>query len=315
MLHIIVTDGQCTLIFEVKVGFNVDLLYVISECDYDLVFKLDTISGELFVDGELDNEHEVLIECLLNITVQDKVLFAFKMTKTCSWGNCINTDHKNPTLRFISFVKPYGTLGDHARAARWVYLCGRKNFSLENINQHSYICARHFPNYHDPKELNPHSNKNLEPYSSRKVQPKFVQTKGNTVEKKIEIQVQPKFVQTKGNTVEKKPKIPVDLHNVEQSEARFKNIKTFSKRKIANIEVPYAEIPATPPKIKASYSSLTPKQIKFLGHTPMDFVKNISNENSTAEEIVKEIEQAGRIIIHAFSFISTSVKIAKKIFF
>ena len=217
------------------------------------------------------------------------------MTKTCSWGLCVNTDHKNPTLRFISFVKPYGTLGDHARAARWVYLCGRKNFTLENINQHSYICARHFPNYHDAKEFNPHSNKNLEPYSSRFVQPKFVETKGNTLEKKIVIPVQPKFVPTKGNTVEKKSKIPADLHKIdEQPETKFENIKTFSRHKVAKIDIPYADIPATPPRINLSHSSLSPKQINFLEQTPMDFVKNsFSNQDSTAEDIVNEIKRAG----------------------
>ena len=200
------------------------------------------------------------------------------MTKSCAWGICGNTDNKNPTLRFISFVKPYGTLGDHARAARWVYLCGRKNFSLENINQHSYICARHFPNHHNPKDLNPHFNKNLEPYSCRLVQPKFVPTKGNTVEKK--------------------PKIPVDLHKVdEQPEGKFENIKTFSRPKVATIEVPYAKIPATPIKINLpqSSSSISPKQIKFLGHNPIDFVKNVSTKDTTAEEIVDEIEQAGKM--------------------
>ena len=63
------------LIFQVEgfdrdLGFNGDLLYVISDGDYDSVFKLDTISGELFVDGALDREHTS--DYLLNITVQDQ---------------------------------------------------------------------------------------------------------------------------------------------------------------------------------------------------------------------------------------------------
>ena len=109
------------------------------------------------------------------------------MTKSCAWGICVNTDNKTPTLRFIPFVKPYGPFGDHARAARWVYLCGRKNFTLKNITQHSYICAHHFPNYPHKKDLNIHCNKELEPYSARllpNAHPKFVQTEGNTVQKK-----------------------------------------------------------------------------------------------------------------------------------
>ena len=104
------------------------------------------------------------------------------MTKSCAWGICPNTDNKNPTLRFISFVKPYGRYGDRARAANWVYLCGRKNFTLENITQNSYICAHHFPNHKNKAKLNPILNKELEPYSclSSEVHPKFVPTIGNT---------------------------------------------------------------------------------------------------------------------------------------
>ena len=55
------------------------------------------------------------------------------MTRTCSWGICLNTDRKNPNLRFVPFVKPYGRFAEPGRAARWVKLCGRKNFTVENI--------------------------------------------------------------------------------------------------------------------------------------------------------------------------------------
>ena len=74
---IILAPKHCIfiLIFQVEgfdrdLGFNGDLLYVISDGDYDSVFKLDTISGELFVDGPLDREHTS--DYLLNITVQDQ---------------------------------------------------------------------------------------------------------------------------------------------------------------------------------------------------------------------------------------------------
>ena len=43
---------------------------MISDGDYDSVFKLDTFSGELFVDGALDREQTS--DYLLNITVQDQ---------------------------------------------------------------------------------------------------------------------------------------------------------------------------------------------------------------------------------------------------
>ena len=51
-------------------GFNGDLLYVISNGDFDSVFKIDTLTGELFVDAQLDRE--TTSDYLLNITVQDQ---------------------------------------------------------------------------------------------------------------------------------------------------------------------------------------------------------------------------------------------------
>lgn len=51
-------------------GFNGDLLYVISNGDFDSVFKIDTWSGELFIDASLDREETT--DYLLNITVQDQ---------------------------------------------------------------------------------------------------------------------------------------------------------------------------------------------------------------------------------------------------
>ena len=51
-------------------GYNGDLLYVISSGDEDSVFKLDTVTGELRVDGYLDREHRDVY--MLNITVYDQ---------------------------------------------------------------------------------------------------------------------------------------------------------------------------------------------------------------------------------------------------
>ena len=101
---------------------------------------------------------------------------------TCSWGLCKNNSQKNPTLRFIPFVKPFGRFADKERAKRWVHLCGRKNFTVDMIKRTSYICAHHFPNYHEKNDFNPILNKGLEPYSClSSARPfKFVQTKGNT---------------------------------------------------------------------------------------------------------------------------------------
>ena len=101
---------------------------------------------------------------------------------TCSMGLCKNNKRKNPTLRFIPFVKPFGRFANEERAKRWVHLCGRKDFTVDQITQNSYICAHHFPNYENKKDFNPILNKELEPYNlfSSKTHPKFEKTKGNT---------------------------------------------------------------------------------------------------------------------------------------
>ena len=51
-------------------GFNGELLYVISNGDYDSVFKIDTLTGDLTIDAALDREKTS--DYLLNITVQDQ---------------------------------------------------------------------------------------------------------------------------------------------------------------------------------------------------------------------------------------------------
>ena len=65
----------CFICLQVKahdrdLGFNGDLLYVISNGDDDSLFKLDTTTGDLLVDGYLDREMQT--DYYLNITVYDQ---------------------------------------------------------------------------------------------------------------------------------------------------------------------------------------------------------------------------------------------------
>ena len=83
-------------------------------------------------------------------------------TVTCSWGHCPNTSQKNPTLRFIPF--PTSQFEYSIRVARWAWLCGRENFTENDITNTSYICAEHFDSYENVEDLNPKKNQNLEPY-------------------------------------------------------------------------------------------------------------------------------------------------------
>jgi len=57
--------------FDRDLGFNGDLLYVISDGDTDSVFRIDTNTGYLYVDGVLDRE--TAEEYSLNVTVLDQV--------------------------------------------------------------------------------------------------------------------------------------------------------------------------------------------------------------------------------------------------
>ena len=103
-------------------------------------------------------------------------------TATCSWGLCQNTSQKNPTLRFIPFPSQFT---DSIRAARWAWLCGRKNFTGNDVTYNSYICAEHFDSYENVylkfknvEDLNPMKNQTLEPHPHPSVNlskpPKFV---------------------------------------------------------------------------------------------------------------------------------------------
>ena len=192
---------------------------------------------------------------------------------TCSWGLCKNNSQKNPTLRFIPFVKPFGRFADEKRAKRWVHLCGRKNFTVDMIKRTSYICAHHFPNYHEKKDFNPILNKGLEPYSC------------------LSSYLPPKFVKTKGNTIEKKPEIPADLHNVSSGTYLNSNTKTYSKPKVTTVSVPYGVELAKAENIDAQ-NLVDVSPIKLGGLEHKDFVESIE-KTASAEEIIQSVESAG----------------------
>lgn len=68
------------------------------------------------------------------------------MVKHCCWGNCRSDDRYKDKkymhgVFFIPFPKPVTQLD---KCKTWVSLCGRKNWSVANVNKHTYICSRHF---------------------------------------------------------------------------------------------------------------------------------------------------------------------------
>ena len=76
-------------------------------------------------------------------------------TKHCCWGEC-KSDSRYPDKlpkqlqemisdgrkAFIQFPKPSQGL---EKCQRWIQACSRENFTVENINRSTYICALHWP--------------------------------------------------------------------------------------------------------------------------------------------------------------------------
>ncbi|XP_052707529.1 uncharacterized protein LOC128182817 [Crassostrea angulata] len=68
------------------------------------------------------------------------------MVKHCCWGTCRSDsryaegEHMEG-VSWFPFPKPITQL---EKCQRWVKLCGRKNFTVANVNKSTYICSKHF---------------------------------------------------------------------------------------------------------------------------------------------------------------------------
>ena len=82
----------------------------------------------------------------------------------CAWGLC-NSDSrygsngKRPRpdmtgVKFFPFPKPKSNL---ERCKAWIKACGRKDFSIANINKNTYVCSKHFEQ-HKPTTAFPDPN-------------------------------------------------------------------------------------------------------------------------------------------------------------
>ena len=83
-------------------------------------------------------------------------------TKHCCWGEC-KSDSRYPDKlpkqlqemisdghkAFIPFPKPSQGL---EKCQRWIQACSRENFTVENINRSTYICALHWPGGKGPTQ-------------------------------------------------------------------------------------------------------------------------------------------------------------------
>lgn len=81
------------------------------------------------------------------------------MVKSCSYGPCNSaTNPKTKTVKAapgIFFVRFPSLKTEREKCERWIAACGRKNFSIANINTSSYICSRHFEGFCGPTDDNP----------------------------------------------------------------------------------------------------------------------------------------------------------------
>ena len=79
--------------------------------------------------------------------------------KYCSYRSC-KSDNRSyadkPWMEgvwFIPFPKPDTQL---EKCMIWVSACGRENFTVEDVNKHTYICSLHFVGGNGPSNEHPH---------------------------------------------------------------------------------------------------------------------------------------------------------------
>ncbi|XP_033729667.1 uncharacterized protein LOC117318834 [Pecten maximus] len=82
------------------------------------------------------------------------------MVKRCAWGTC-NSDsryqdrHHMKDVVFYPIPKPKSR---REESSKWVHACSRKNFTVKDVNKHSYACGKHFVDGR-PTDRNPFPTK------------------------------------------------------------------------------------------------------------------------------------------------------------
>ncbi|XP_053397878.1 uncharacterized protein LOC128556500 [Mercenaria mercenaria] len=79
-------------------------------------------------------------------------------TKHCCYGDCKSDSRtlNNDGIFFIGFGNGFPKpKTDREKCMRWVQNCGRKYFTIANVNKDTYICSLHFVGEKGPTEENP----------------------------------------------------------------------------------------------------------------------------------------------------------------
>lgn len=68
------------------------------------------------------------------------------MVKRCVWGTCNSDDRYKDKphmsgVEFFPIPKPKTRMQE---TLQWVKACGRKNYTVANVNKHAYVCSKHF---------------------------------------------------------------------------------------------------------------------------------------------------------------------------
>ncbi len=78
-------------------------------------------------------------------------------TKHCAFGTCRSDSRYNdrPHMEGVVFCRFPSKLKMRDKCLKWVKACRRLNFTIDNINKHTYFCSKHFVGGKSPTELKP----------------------------------------------------------------------------------------------------------------------------------------------------------------
>ena len=145
-------------------------------------------------------------------------------------------------MKFVPFVKPRT---DMKRAARWVYLVGRSDFTVQNIQKHTVVCERHFP---ENIELDWKKNPALEPFPSS-----------------LQMETMPPHEKSEASGTKSDTKIEIDLESVNKLPKITENlfptqvVKVYNKKtniKTVAIPVPHGISIQNAPKDEIDFKGI-----------------------------------------------------------
>ncbi|RWS30279.1 uncharacterized protein B4U80_10156 [Leptotrombidium deliense] len=77
--------------------------------------------------------------------------------KRCAYGSCANDSSftNKEKMKGVVFIRFPNAKLNEAKCKRWVDACNRQDFSVNDVNEDTYICSKHFVGGNGPTLLNP----------------------------------------------------------------------------------------------------------------------------------------------------------------